>query len=161
MACLVYRKKLSLVWPDPKTCAIVDIIPSLIRCESKIERSSEELTYSINWESLRSKKCRNSSTDCKSDRLLELPAGCCLMFKELIVPFLGAFFFLFFATKAWDWGCSTVIDVLKEGDGGLGALVEPCFLTLRTGSPASNVPVRLLLFFTAFFAGLTWSLTRT
>ena len=34
-----------------------------------------ELTYSVNYESFLSKKCLNSSTDCKSERLLEF-AGC-------------------------------------------------------------------------------------
>ena len=71
MAWRVCRKKLSLVYPEPSTCAIVEIIPSRIRCESKMLSSKLELTYSVNYESLRSKKCLNSSTDCKSDKLLE------------------------------------------------------------------------------------------
>ena len=52
MAYLVCKKKLSLVYPDPSTCAIVEIMPSLMRCESKMDSSSDELTYSINWLSL-------------------------------------------------------------------------------------------------------------
>ena len=39
MAYLVCRKKLSLVWPEPRTCAIIEIMFSLMRCESNSERT--------------------------------------------------------------------------------------------------------------------------
>ena len=75
---------------------MVEIIPSLIRCESKMLSKRLELTYSVNYESLRNKKCLNSSTDYKSERLLEL-AGCCRMGIELRPPPPppAAFFFFF------------------------------------------------------------------
>ena len=48
MAYLVCKKKLSLVWPEPRTCAMVEIIPSLIKWESKMLNKRLELTYSMN-----------------------------------------------------------------------------------------------------------------
>ena len=111
IAYLVYKKKLSLVCPEPSTYAIVEIIPSRIRCESKILRSRLELTYSMNYESFRSKKCLNSSTDCRSVRLLELPGRIGIELRP--APF---FFFFILAGSGLVSGAS---EVLNWGDAGL------------------------------------------
>ena len=92
---------------------MVEIMPSLIRCESKILSRRLELTYSVNCESFRSKKCLNSSTDCKSERLLEL-AGCWRTGIELRPPPPPpAAFFFFFIRDAWSVFSIGAIEVLN------------------------------------------------
>ena len=107
----------------------MEIIPSRMRCESKMLNKRLELTYSMNWESFRKRKCLNSSTDWRSDRLLEL-AG----FRSVPRLLFLVFFFFDLLTSGFSTGCS---DVLNEGDGGLYYLD---FLILRTGSPAKRTP---------------------
>jgi len=48
MAYLVLKKKLSLVCPVPKTYAIMEIMPSRIKCESKNCISMGVFMYSEN-----------------------------------------------------------------------------------------------------------------
>lgn len=95
-----------------------------------------ELTYSVNYESLRSKKCLNSSTDCKSERLLEL-AGYYRMGMELRPPPPPpAAFFFFFMRRVGSYTWAS--EVLNYGDGGLcpfGIIAVYPFFTFLTGAP--------------------------
>ena len=103
-----------------------------------------ELTYSVNYESLRSKKCLNSSTDCKSERLLEL-AGCYRIGMELKPPPPPAAFFFFFVRIDGSGFSTGASEVLNYGDGGLatrGSFAVYPFLTFLIGSPARVAPLK-------------------